>query len=104
MLKVVSQVSGMELKSRLDLTEIFCDVDHFYQSFEHYCRSIPQLTAIAGEKRCNSRLSLSEVMTIVTAFHGSGYKTFKENFILSRYNRTGKRHSLIWLVTTVLSS
>ena len=47
----------MEIKSRLDLTEIFCDVDDFYQSFEQHCRSIPQLTAIAEEKRCSSRLS-----------------------------------------------
>ena len=30
-----------------DLTEIFCDADDFYRSFEQYCRSIPQLTAIA---------------------------------------------------------
>ena len=57
MLKVVSQVSAMELKSRLDLTEIFCDVDNFYRSFEHYCRSIPQSPEIAGEKRCRSRMS-----------------------------------------------
>ena len=41
MLKVVSQVSAMELKSRLDLTEIFCDVYDFYHSFEYYCRSVP---------------------------------------------------------------
>ena len=47
MLKIVIQVSAMNLKSRLDLTEIFCDVDDFYQSFEQYCRPIPQLTAIA---------------------------------------------------------
>ena len=45
MLKVVFQVSAMELNSRLDLTEIFCDVDDFYRSFEQYCRSIkPSLT------------------------------------------------------------
>ena len=25
----------MEIKSRLDLTEIFCDVDDFYQSIEY---------------------------------------------------------------------
>ncbi|MDJ0898489.1 MAG: hypothetical protein QNJ55_06735 [Xenococcus sp. MO_188.B8] len=36
----------MTIKSRLDLTEIFCDVDDFYQSFEKHCRSIPQLSKI----------------------------------------------------------
>ena len=57
----------MKLKSRLYLTEVFCHVDDFYQSFEQYCRSISQLTATAGEKRCRSRMSLSEVMTIAIA-------------------------------------
>jgi predicted RNase H-like HicB family nuclease len=65
----------MDIKSRLDLTEVFCDVDDFYQSFEKHCHSIPQLTASVGEKLCSSRLSLCEVMTIVIAFHGSGYRT-----------------------------
>jgi hypothetical protein len=65
-------VSAMEIKSRLDLTEIFCDLDDFYQSFERYCHCVPQLTAIASEKRCRSRMSLSEVMTIMMAFDGSG--------------------------------
>ena len=49
---------------------------------EQHCRDLPQLTAIAGEKRCSSRMSLSEVMTIVIAFHGSGYRTFKEFYTL----------------------
>ena len=82
MLEVVLKISAMELKSRLDLTEIFCDLDDFYRNFEQYCSSILQLTEIAGEKRCRSRMSLSEVMTIVIAFHGSGYKTFKEFYTL----------------------
>ena len=34
------------------------------------------------EKRCRSRMSLSEVMTIVIAFHGSGFRRFKEFYTL----------------------
>jgi hypothetical protein len=34
------------------------------------------------EKRCRSRMSLSEIMTIVIAFHGSGFRTFKEFYTL----------------------
>ncbi|MDJ0691404.1 MAG: hypothetical protein QNJ41_23225 [Xenococcaceae cyanobacterium MO_188.B32] len=58
---------------------------------EKHCRSIPQLTAVTGERRCSSRMSLSEVMTIAIrrslpvklgAFHGSGYRTFKEFYTL----------------------
>lgn len=57
----------MDLKSRLELTEVFCDVDDFSKGFEKSCQTFPQLTASVGEKLCRSRLSLSEVMTIVIA-------------------------------------
>ncbi len=39
----------MEIKSRLDLTEIFCDVDDLSQSFEQHCRDLPQLTAVSAK-------------------------------------------------------
>lgn len=35
-----------------------------------------------GERRSHARLSLSEVMTIAVAFHGSGFRTFKEFYTL----------------------
>ncbi len=72
----------MDIKSRLDLTEVFCDVDDFYKAFQKYSQMLPLLTSSVGEKLCRSRLSLSEVMTIVIAFHGSGYRTFKEFYTL----------------------
>lgn len=56
-----------DIVSRLDIPQIFCEVDDFYQTFERHWLSIP--------------LSLSEVMTIVIAFHGSGYRTFKEFYM-----------------------
>jgi hypothetical protein len=49
--------------SRLDVTQIFCEVDNFYQSFERHWQQQMQLTASCGERLCRSRLSLSEVMT-----------------------------------------
>ncbi len=72
----------MDIKSRLDLTEVFCDVDDFYKAFQKYSQTLPLLTSLVGEKLCISRLSLSEVMTITIAFHGSGYRTFKEFYTL----------------------
>lgn len=65
--------------TRLNLTQIFCDVDDFYQSFERFSeREIAKLPYEGQAKRYQSRLSVSEVMTIVIAFHGSGYRTFKD--------------------------
>lgn len=68
--------------SRLDLTQIFCDVDDFCSSWERIWQQAPQLPSMTGERRSKSRMHLSEVITIVFAFHGSGYRTFKEFYTL----------------------
>jgi hypothetical protein len=65
--------------ARLDVTQIFCDVDDFYREFEQHCeRDMAQLPCDGQPKGYQSRLSISEVMTIIIAFHGSGYRTFKD--------------------------
>ena len=43
-----------------------------------------------GERRCRSRMGLSEIMTIVIAFHGSGFRTFKEFYTLQVLPYWGK--------------
>jgi IS5 family transposase len=67
---------------RLDITQIFCDVDDFCQHFEQHWQQQPQLSSMPGERRSQSRMRLSEVMTIAIAFHGSGFRTFKEFYTL----------------------
>lgn len=64
--------------SRLDLTQVFCDVDDFHPNFAQNYRAQLKLSTDKRHKPCQSRLCLSEVMTIVIAFHSSGSKTFKE--------------------------
>lgn len=71
-----------ELNSHLDVTAIFCDIDDFCEKFEHLWQEVPQLPSFSGERRSCSRMRLSEVMTIVIAFHGSGYRTFKDFYTL----------------------
>ena len=66
---------------RLDKTQIFWNLDDFYGDFEvNYAKRLKLST---DDKRipCQSQLCLSEVMTIVILFHGSGYKTFKEFYL-----------------------
>jgi hypothetical protein len=67
----------VNLKSRLDITQIFCDLDDFCQTFESVWKQA-HLPQMAGEKLSRCRMCLSEIMTIVIAFHGSGYRTFKD--------------------------
>ena len=60
----------MNILSRLDKTVVFCDADDFYQDFEQNYQN--QLKLLTDDQRnlCQSRLSISEVMTIVILFHG----------------------------------
>jgi hypothetical protein len=58
--------------SRLDLTQIFCDVDDFYQIFQRNRNYQMKLPSDDRQKLCSSRLCISEVMAIVIAFQGYG--------------------------------
>jgi hypothetical protein len=70
------------MASRLDITQIFGDLDNFYLQWSRLWQQQKQLPSMPQEKRCRSRMSLSEIMTIVIAFHGSGFRTFKEFYTL----------------------
>lgn len=64
----------------MDLTKLFCDVDDFLKI--NTCllpKKITDGTRQYTERKC--RLSTSEVMTIVIAFHQSGYKNFKHFYL-----------------------
>jgi hypothetical protein len=69
--------------SHLDITTIFWEVDTFCEQFEQMWAQQRQLPSMPGENRSRSRLRLSEVMTIVIAFHGSGAKTFKDFYTMT---------------------
>jgi len=69
--------------SHLDITQIFCEVDDFCKSFEKHWEDQSMLPSMIGERKSRSSMRLSEVMTIVIAFHVSGYKIFKEFYTLN---------------------
>lgn len=60
----------------MSLVELFADVDDFCQHFEPRWERF-QLQRGLRQRRRRSRLSLSEVMTIIIHFHQSDYRTFK---------------------------
>jgi hypothetical protein len=68
------------------LISIFCDVDDFCKEFEQEWRQIliesQDKGLIGNKKRRNRRteLSLSEAITIVTFFHKTRYRTFKDYY------------------------
>ena len=64
----------------MSLTELFCDVDDFCQDF------IPKwetrLLEEGHRKRCrSSRLSMSEMITLMIHFHQSHYRNFKAYYL-----------------------
>ena len=70
----------------LMLLSIFCDVDDFCKEFEPEWRKIlieNQDKGLIGDKKRRNRkteLSLSEAITIVTMFHKTRYRTFKDYY------------------------
>ena len=54
---------------------IFCDTDDFCKAYEEYCRN--KLLMDKKEVVPRTRMSFSEIMTILIMYHLSGYKNFK---------------------------
>ena len=71
------------MASRLDITAIFCEVDDFYIQWSKLWQQ-QQTSTLNAQLICvvNRGCHEGEVMTIVIAFHGSGFKTFKEFYTL----------------------
>jgi hypothetical protein len=71
------------------LTELFCDVDDFCQSFVPIWRK--QMLSAGEIQRQRARsLSISEIMTILIHFHQSHYRNFKayySEYVLERLRR-----------------
>ena len=64
------------------LTKIFCEIDDFMQEFEYkYKRRL--LESQDGKVKYGSRLTMSEVMTIVVYYHNYGNRTFKDFYLKS---------------------
>ena len=59
------------------ITRIYCDVDDFCKALEGYCKTHLLPCGKAAKWFPASRLTLSEVMTIIVLFHLSGYRCFK---------------------------
>jgi len=60
----------------MDIVALFCDLDDFYQAFAPTWQQ-HLLPSPGQHRRRPSRLSPSEIMTLVIAFHDSDYRTFK---------------------------
>lgn len=66
---------------------IFCDVDDFCKDYEEYCTH--SLLMDKNEVVPKTRMSLSEIMTILIMYHLSGYRKYQEQDFpnLVSYNR-----------------
>ena len=58
-----------------ELLAIFCDIDDFCKEYEEYCTQ--HLLVSKEEIIPQTRMYLSEIITIVIYFHLSHYRTFK---------------------------
>lgn len=64
------------------LTKIFCEIDDFMQEFEEeYKKRLVESKDV--KVKYGSRLTMSEVMTIVVYYHNYGNRTFKDFYLKS---------------------
>ena len=63
------------------LTDIFCQIDDFCNSFDK-AYSNYFLTCDDAKRKKPCRISLSEIMTIMVLFHRSEHRTFKYFYLL----------------------
>ena len=64
----------------MDIVALFCDLDDFYRAFAPTWQQ-HLLPAPGHHRHRSSRLSISELMTLVIAFHQSDYRTFKHFYV-----------------------
>ena len=64
------------------ITKIFCDVDDFMKEFEELYKQ-KLLEDKSKKSKLNSKLSMSEIMSIVIYFHNYGNRTFKDFYLKS---------------------
>lgn len=62
----------------MSLTELFCNVDDFCKNFEPALKQ--HLLTFDLKQPPKTKLSMSEIMTIVIHFHQSGYRCFKHYY------------------------
>lgn len=72
----------------MSLVEIFCIVDDFCKEFEPRWQQYQLDNGLRKRKR-KSKMTLSEIMTIVIYFHQSNYRTFKSYYLehVCKYHR-----------------
>ena len=85
----------------MSLTSLFCDIDDFCLEFEPEWHK--QLLTHNSKLPSGSKLSLSEIMTIVVDFHRSAYRNFK-HFYLKMFCQTTEQPYRTSFLTTVLWS
>ena len=65
----------------MDLTELFCHVDDFCENNNYHPLKIENCGQPKRGRPRQSRLSISEIMTICIHYHQSGYKNFKTYYL-----------------------
>jgi len=64
----------------MSVLELFCEIDEFWQVFQPAWQQKQLMTGEQRRQRA-TRLTMSEIMTIIILFHQSNYRTFKHFYL-----------------------
>lgn len=72
----------------MEILPLFCEIDDFLKVFEHLYQ--PRALGNGKRRKRKTRLSLSEVMTILVLYHASGYRNLKAFYLdrICRHHRS----------------
>jgi hypothetical protein len=78
-MKFAKTLHQAERGSLMEILPVFCDIDDFCLFFEPGWQQ-HLLASSTRQRNRRSSLCLSEVMTIITLFHATGYRNFKDYY------------------------
>ena len=78
----------------MDLTRLFCDIDDFVKALNDSQEHI-LITQRKSKRGISPRMSLSELMTIIVAYHSSGFRHFKAYYKFIQVYRSKDFPSLL---------
>jgi hypothetical protein len=80
----------------IDITELFCKSDDFYQEF--WPQFQRHLLTSGVERQRSGQMSVSEMLTIMVFFHHSGFQTFKRFYLeyVLKYHKKEFPHAVCY--------
>jgi hypothetical protein len=77
----------LKRRHKMDITTLFCDIDDFVKDLKNNSDSSLMISYGKSKRGKEPQMHLSELMTIITWYHSSGFKNFKTFYFYLLQNK-----------------